>query len=286
MRIYGKLIETISDERIIRVDEGGRLVYLYMTRKVFKDFSIYFKKKPYVFVDVKEDRRMNGEYCVYDVNYFEKIFETNIRGKITYYDINTIRVDTGKLLEKLDNRMFLDLEFSLPAYYQSIPHIAEIVQYGIVIENSLGEIIHKESALVKPKRRITLNNRTLKFLSREREEFDNAINYTDFYNSFKELIAKYNPKIIAWGKSDLSTLEASFKVNNVKNIQLKKRYINIMQLIKNYYNYKDEMGLFQTYEDMTGVVLEPQAHDALEDAMVTREIYHLFIDKIHNDEKK
>ena len=286
MRIYGKIIETISDERIIRVDEGGRLVYLYMTRKVFKDFSIYFKKKPYVFVDVKEDRRMNGEYCVYDVNYFEKIFETNIRGKITYYDINTIRVDTGKLLEKLDNRMFLDLEFSLPAYYQSIPHIAEIVQYGIVIENSLGEIIHKESALVKPKRRITLNNRTLKFLSREREEFDNAINYIDFYNSFKELIAKYNPKIIAWGKSDLSTLEASFKVNNVKNIQLKKRYINIMQLIKNYYNYKDEMGLFQTYEDMTGVVLEPQAHDALEDAMVTREIYHLFIDKIHNDEKK
>lgn len=286
MRIYGKIIETISDERIIRVDEGGRLVYLYMTRKVFKDFSIYFKKKPYVFVDVKEDRRMNGEYCVYDVNYFEKIFETSIRGKITYYDINTIRVDTGKLLEKLDNRMFLDLEFSLPAYYQSIPHIAEIVQYGIVIENSLGEIIHKESALVKPKRRITLNNRTLKFLSREREEFDNAINYIDFYNSFKELIAKYNPKIIAWGKSDLSTLEASFKVNNVKNIQLKKRYINIMQLIKNYYNYKDEMGLFQTYEDMTGVVLEPQAHDALEDAMVTREIYHLFIDKIHNDEKK
>lgn len=286
MRIYGKLIETISDERIIRVDEGGRLVYLYMTRKVFKDFSIYFKKKPYVFVDVKEERRMNGGYCVYDVNYFEKIFETNIRGKITYYDINTIRVDTGKLLEKLDNRMFLDLEFSLPAYYQSIPHIAEIVQYGIVIENSLGEIIHKESALVKPKRRITLNNRTLKFLSREREEFDNAINYIDFYNSFKELIAKHNPKIIAWGKSDLSTLEASFKVNNVKNIQLKKRYINIMQLIKNYYNYKDEMGLFQTYEDMTGVVLEPQAHDALEDAMVTREIYHLFIDKIHNDEKK
>ena len=134
MRIYGKIIETISDERIIRVDEGGRLVYLYMTRKVFKDFSIYFKKKPYVFVDVKEDRRMNGEYCVYDVNYFEKIFETSIRGKITYYDINTIRVDTGKLLEKLDNRMFLDLEFSLPAYYQSIPHIAEIVQYGIVIE--------------------------------------------------------------------------------------------------------------------------------------------------------
>ena len=286
MRLYGKVIETISDERIIRIDCSGSLVYLYMSRKVYKDFSIYFKKHPYIFVDVKEDRRINGEYCVYDVNYLEKIFEATSKGKVMYYDIDEVRVDTLKLLDNLENKMFLDLEFSLPAYYQSIPHVAEIVQYGVVIEDANGEIIHKESALVKPKRRITLNNRTLKFLSREREEFDSAINYMDFYNSFKELINKYNPKIIAWGRSDLATLEASFKVNNVKNIPLKKRYINIMQLIKNYYNYKDEMGLFQTYEDMTGKALEPQAHDALEDAMVTREIYHLFKEKTnHNNEK-
>ena len=281
MRIYGKVIDTIGDERIIRVDENDRLIYLYMSRKIYKDFSIYFKKNPYVFVDVKEERRFDGKYCVYDVNYFEKIFESGKKGRIVYYDMNAIRQETGKLLEKLDNRMFLDLEFSLPAYYQSIPHVSEIVQYGLVIENNKGEIIHKESALVNPKRRMSLNNRTLKFLSREREEYDKAISYIDFYNSFKDLIKKYNPKIIAWGRSDLMTLENSFKINNVKNIPLKRRYINIMQLIKNYYNYKDEMGLFQTYEDMTGIKQEPQAHDALEDAMITREIYHIFIDKIN-----
>lgn len=280
MKIYGKVIETISEERVIRVEFDNRLVYLYMSRKLYKDFSPYFHKNPYIFVETSDEARMYGEFSVYDIVYFEKVFETSRRGKVVYYDINTIREDTGKLLESLGNKMFLDLEFSLPAYYQSIPHVAEIVQYGLVIEDKAGNIIYKECNLVSPKRKMSLNNRTLKFLSREREEFDNAITYMEFYESFSKLIKEYNPKIIAWGRSDLATLEASFKVNKVKAIPLKRRYINIMQLIKNYYSYKDEMGLFQTYEDMTGTKKEEQAHDALEDATVTREIYHIFMDKI------
>lgn len=283
MRVYGKIVDIISSERIIRVKETNRLVYLYMSRKLYKDFNQYFSLYPYVILYAVDNKRRIEDYVVYDIDHFEKIVKARKDKPITYFDMNEVRVDTQKFIKSIDNKMFLDLEFSLPAYYQSIPHVAEIVQFGLVVEDKHGKIIHEESALVRPKRMINLNNRTLKFLSRRRDEYDNAISYITFYNTFKELINKYNPKIIAWGRSDLLTLESSFKVNKVKPIQLRKRYINIMQIIKNYYNQKDEIGLFQTYEAMTGEKLKPQAHDALEDAVVTRKIYHLFKEKLNNN---
>ena len=285
MKVYGKIVEVIANERIIRVKETNRLLYLYMSRKLYKDYCQYFHLYPYVFLEVNKEKRRIEDYVVYDINHFEKIIGPKTNQKITYFDMNEVRVDTQKFLESLENKMFLDLEFSLPAYYQSIPHIPEIVQYGLVIEDKLGNIIYEESSLVKPKRMINLNNRTLKFLSRRRDEYDNAMTYMSFYNSLKELLYKYNPKIIAWGRSDLLTLESSFKLNKIKPIQLRKRYINIMQIIKNYYNQKDEIGLFQTYEDLTGERLQPQAHDALEDAVVTRKIYHIFKARLLEEKK-
>ena len=77
----------------------------------------------------------------------------------------------------INYKMFLDLEFSLPAYYQSMPHVAEIVQSGIVIEDKDGNIVFEDSNLVNPKKKYSLNSRTLKFLSRTRDEYDNAIEY-------------------------------------------------------------------------------------------------------------
>ena len=55
-----------------------------------------------------------------------------------------------------------------------------------------------------------------------------------------------------------------------------------MQVIKNYYNYHDEMGLFQTYQDMSNQSLEEQQHDAFEDAMILREVFNLFKEKINS----
>ena len=68
-------------------------------------------------------------------------------------------------------------------------------------------------------------------------------------------------------------------------------YINLMQIIKNYYNYKQEMGLFNTYKEMTNGENEEQIHDALEDAiekakedgLIAREIFHLFKKEINKE---
>ena len=128
-----------------------------------------------------------------------------------------------------------------------------------------------------------LNGRTLKFLSRKRSDFDNAIEYKDFYELLKKCIKEFSPKVYAWGRSDVQMMEASFKINKVKEIDLKSRHVNLMQVMKNYYNLHDEMGLFQTYKNLSKQELEEQQHDALEDAMILREVFALFKRDINNE---
>ena len=53
-----------------------------------------------------------------------------------------------------------------------------------------------------------------------------------------------------------------------------------MQVMKNYYNIKIDLGLFNTYQELSGVEMEEQKHDALEDAMLVREIYRIFKEKV------
>lgn len=281
MQVFGKVIKTFPEDRVITINYQGKIYYLYMTRKTFKDFGPYFFNKPYIFVNLDSKRRRIKNFYAYDVIAFLKVVSPTAYGRNIYFDTVQIRQGIKKLINKTKNRMFIDLEFTLPGYVHSGPHIPEIVQYGIVIENAKGDIIFEDSSLVKPTNRQALNNRTLGFLSRGRMEFNSACNYMTFYNTLYFCMKKYSPKIIAWGKSDLIAMEHSFKTNNVKPLDVKSAYVNLMQVIKNYYNYKDEMGLFQTYENMSGSKLDEQMHDALDDALVTREIFRIFKTKVN-----
>ena len=120
MKVYGKIINTIPEERIVKIEYNGRLINLYMSRKLFKDFGPYFYNKPYIFVEASEKSRRLGDILVYDVESFVKVVEPNLRERKVFYDISTIKKGVKSLLEKIEYKMFLDLEFSLPAYYQSL----------------------------------------------------------------------------------------------------------------------------------------------------------------------
>lgn len=276
--IYGKVIKVIPHNRIIKVLTSEKLVNLYMSRKLFKDFGPYFAYNPYVFVRVTEEKRYTNGVNALEIASFDKIVKpTKSKGKKdVYYDVQMIKRGVKDLLDHQNNKMFLDLEFTLPSYYQTTRHISEIVQYGIVIEDSSGNVVFEKGELVRPKKPYGLNQRTLKFLSKKYSDFNNAISYQDFYNLLVELINKYDPKVIAWGKSDMLTMEKSFEFNRLPSLDIRNRYLDLMQVIKNYYNYKNDLGLFSTYQTMLGEELDEQAHDALEDAMVAREIYNLF----------
>lgn len=283
MKIYGKIITTIPKERIVKVLGRDKIYYLYMSRKLFKDFGPYFIYKPYIFVDVFENKKKYGNYYCYEIDFFNKIVQSTHKDKRVYYNIATIRKGVRRLIDNTKNKIFLDLEFSLPSYFQTMVHFPEIVQYGIVIEDENGDIVFEDGSLVKPLKKYALNMRTLKFLTKTKEDFEYACSYIEFYQLLERCIQEYDAKIIAWGRNDILTMEQSFKLNRLKPLDIRNRYINIMQVIKNYYNSKNDLGLFNTYQEMSGIEQETQTHDALQDALMTREIYRMFRNIVQNE---
>lgn len=276
MKIYGKILKTYHKERIIKVLTRKKIYYLYMSRKFFKDFGPYFYMKPYIFVNIKEEKKQYGSFYAYEIISFNKVIESRKRERKVYYDIETIRKGVRRVISNNIYKLFLDLEFSLPSYFQTKAHVPEIVQYGMVLEDPEGNIILEDGNLVKPLKSYSLNLRTYKFLNKTKEDFESACSYIEFYQSLERIIVEYDVKIIAWGRNDILTMEKSFEINKLKPLDIRNRYINLMQVVKNYYNYKADLGLFSTYEEMSGIQPERQTHDALEDALLTREIYRIF----------
>ena len=86
-------------------------------------------------------------------------------------------------MDRVEYKLFLDLEFTLPPYNQRTKHIPEIIQYGIILEDAEGDIILDDSSLVMTKKKRSLNTRTLKFLSKDKADFESACTYYDFYNN-------------------------------------------------------------------------------------------------------
>jgi inhibitor of KinA sporulation pathway (predicted exonuclease) len=253
-----------------------------MTNKNMKDFKIYLSKQPYVFLSCEDEMIRVNRFKAYEIGYFIKIIVPRLKRSNIYYDIAMIRRGVKSLINKPENRMFLDLEFSLPS--NNSYHIPEIVQYGFVVEDKDGNVIMEDSSLVKPLRKSALNSRTLKFLSLEYKDFNNACSYIEFYQLLESCIRDYDVKIICWGKNDILTLEQSFKLYHLRPLDIRNRYMNLMQIMKNYYNYKQEMGLFNTYQELANLEERIQTHNAFEDAMVAREIFHIFKKRINEDE--
>ena len=288
MKIHGKVIETIPKERIVILECGKEHMYLYFQRKDFREFGPYFFDKPYLFLEVSDNKKICKNFAVHEVLQFNRVVEPSYYNKAKrrkiYFDMDTIKKGVRELINKPHNKMFIDLEFTMPAYFQTMPHVQEILQYGIIIEDKNGNVVFDKSSLVKPSRPYLLNSRTLSFLSRKRSDFDKACTYKEFYDMLKMCMREYKPKVYAWGRSDINTIEQSFTINKVKPLDIRKHHINLMQVIKNYYNLKDEMGLFQTYEEMSNKTMEPQQHDAFEDAYLTREVFKMFKETINKSE--
>lgn len=279
MQVYGKVHEIDKSEKIFSIVINGNLEYFHLTNKSMKDFKNYLSKKPYVFFVVKDEYEIHNNIKCRMVEYFVKILSTGIKKNTVYYDIHEIQNGVRNLINKQQNRMFLDLEFTL--FSAKSHNVLEIIQYGYILEDAYGNVISQGSSLIRPMYATSLNKRTLEFLSREQSDFDDACGYIEFYQLMEKLIRDYDPKIFAWGKNDCLSLEKSFKLNHLMPLDIRNRYINLMQVIKNYYNYKQEMGLFNTYYEMSKKDATEQIHDALEDAYFEREIYHMFKNEIN-----
>ena len=185
MNVHGRVVETLPKERVVKLLSSDSIIYLYLQRKDFKEFGPYFFDKPYLFVEVSDDKKLINGVMTREVVRFLRIVQPSYytfktRRKV-FYDSQAIKAGVRELINKPHNKLFIDLEFTMPAYYQTMPHVQEIIQYGIVVEDKKGNIVFEDSSLVRPKKPYNLNGRTLKFLSRKRGDFDIACCYKEFY---------------------------------------------------------------------------------------------------------
>ena len=289
--IYGKIRTVDEDQRIIGLLRNNKIEYFYLSRNQMKRYSPYLSAGLYVYFRCTKNKKKHHHIYSYDVISFIKMARRTRRKLLVYYDIDTIKEGVVNLLNKEHNRMFLDLEFTMPPFnytkQSGKEFIPEIIQYGIYIENKDGELLDCDSHLVKPRDQSGINSRTLQFLHIGPTQMRKAVSFREFYHNLKYFMDLYNPVIYVWGKNDMSVLDKSYQMHNLKPITKRKDFINLMQVIKNYYSIKDDIGLFKTVEWFEErKIKEPQEHDALDDAYMTMKVFHLFKNEITNNHFK
>ena len=107
--------------------------------------------------------------------------------------------------------------------------------------------------------------------------YESAIHYDDFYDKLAFIVNTYHPKFIVWGKNDISALHDSYRLHQKKPLTVATDFIDLLKLHKDYYNLKDDLGLFKAYQTYYKID-ETQAHDALDDALITKQVFDAFID--------
>ena len=154
MRQYsGKIRKIHIEERVFEILVKDKVEFFYLSRSQMKKFSMYLQVGLFVYLTCKSDASVHGKFKAYEVINFTKMIYIKGHRRTVYFDIDTIKMGVASVLNRNTNRMFLDMEFTMPSYdfNNEKPFVAEIIQYGILIENPDGQVILSESSFVKPK---------------------------------------------------------------------------------------------------------------------------------------
>ncbi len=266
----------VEVKRLIAIKSNKRVKYYYMSKGMFKNFMMYFQYGMYVFITVNEKPRMYRGYQVQNIVSIDKVLSPNKNNPKVYYDISIIKTGVRSLVNKNRNKLFIDFEMSMPPYTNYKTFQSEIIQVGYVLVDKLGHEIERYSSYIKPKLFPKISKRTVKFLHIDQESVSGGIDYLDFYERFRKLTSKYGPMIFVWGKNDQLELNKMNKIHRLKKFSRNVQFVDLLNLHKIYYRLKNDIGLFNAYNLYSDKDISDQKHDALEDALVTEEIFMNF----------
>lgn len=242
--VFGQIRKINLDERIFEMKLNNKLEFFYFSRSQYKKFKPYLHEGLYVFFLCKETRLIKCHHSIREVISFTKMVRHTKRKNIVYYDLDMIKKGVDKLLSKDSYRMFIDLEFTMPSY--SYIHGSgfkpEIIQYGIYLEDSAGNLVLTEHDNVLPINQASLTDRTYEFLNLTEKDFKNAKTYNQFYYTIKNIISYYQPIVYVWGRNDIYVIDLSCEMHHKPKLLERKQIVNIMQVIKNYYSIKSDIG--------------------------------------------
>lgn len=279
--ISGKILSYDEENRMISIHVSDKIRYFYIQRSLLNRISKYIEINRFIQFTITDETRLYRKHKVSTVDYIIRIMQIRYRKNIVYYDIKNIKIGTKALINGLDYKLFLDLEMSMHPYKVDKNFVQEIIQVGYILVDKDDNVIETYNQNIRPSIHRKITKRTIKFLGITQEEVDNGVAFEEFYNKFSSVIHEYNPGIIVWGRNDFLALNQSYKINRLPSLDTKTRYINLLKIHKNYFNLKNDLGLFNAlklYESFD----EIQAHNAYEDADVTRKIFYGFKQVVNN----
>jgi sporulation inhibitor KapD len=271
-----KIIWSIDfDLKVFFVILEGRKVGFYLSNRLAKTFFIYLRKGVLVDFEIAPKMKKIGKFSYYQVAHFNQII--SLRPYYVHYDLSSLRKGMRDVLANYQNFLFIDFEMTMPGFHD-VGFRPEIIQVGYVLAEARGPILVEDGYYVLPKDRMTLSKRTKKFLNLDEEQFfSHAVPYFNFYNKLKKIINQYHPKLVVWGKNDLTALNDSYLIHEEQKLTEDTDFIDLLKLHKDYYNLKDDLGLFKAYKTYYEVEFD-QAHDAKDDALVTKYVFDAFLD--------
>ncbi len=249
--------------------------YFYLTKKDAKKYEEMLFSGAFVDFEVSTQEKKIDKISYTRVTHFNKIGFFTERGLKITFDNNLIKEEIIKVMWRFKHYLFIDIEMSMPSYYHTGTHQAEIVQVGYLLTDKNLNVIKKADYYLKPSNGRFVSKRTLKFLNVKREVFNDAKEYDYFYEDLKGMLKTYKPKIVVWGKNDILVLKDSYKINKKDALTTSRSFIDLLKIHKNYFNLKDDLGLFKAYETYYNKSL-PQSHDAYEDAKIMLEVFKYF----------
>lgn len=282
MRIRGLIHMIELDNKIIGIKKYKKIEFFYFQNSQMNVFKRYLYVGNWIDLEYDEEKTTRrGPYLAYVISFVNRLEAEGLYDHIVYYDKKDITSSLYDFLGSLDNTMFLDLEMTMPPYnFKGKGFRTEVIQAGFIIFDKNGEELMRYRNFIEPMITKTLSKRAEKFLGITNEEFiENQIPYLTFYNDFKEIIEKYNPAIVVYGKNDILVLNDSYLLHNVPSLKDKTRYVNLCQLIKSHYELRNDPGLFklfQIYYDNEDI----QVHDAFNDSEVTAKVFEAFREDI------
>lgn len=253
---------------------GKQLVNFYLTNRLSKIFLNYLSKDVLVEFVVSGKTKKIDKRKAYEVSHFTLI--KNYKNDITIYDHSQLKQEMIDFLENNKYYLFLDLEMTIP-FYRQRDFIPEVIQYGYLLVDNKGNTITENSNYVKAKLQKNINRRTIRFLKLDINYYNNTkIPFTSFYKELKEMIDKYQPKIVVWGKNDIQALNYGYKIHKLKALTNELDFVDLLKLHKDYFNLRNDLGLFKAYETYYNKSIN-QTHDAKDDAKVTKKVFEAFL---------
>lgn len=260
---------------------GKKKTYFYLTNRLAKIFMNSLDTHTIVDFVITPKSKVINRVKHHQVKHFNYI--RNYKFDKVIYDHKKLKKDMKEFLNNQRYLLFLDLEMTMPNYYER-NFIPEIIQYGYYLVDSLdGSLINSKGNYLKLYNNKKINKQTIRFLNLKVGEYhDSKIEYSIFYNEIKNILNVYNPKIVVWGKNDIKALDYSYQIHNVTNLTDNNSFIDLLKLHKDYFNLSNDLGLFnayKTYYRQNSV----QLHDAKSDAKVTKRVFNAFITYVNEE---